>query len=151
MPPARSKWSPDPSSRPGSTVRATILPKARIMTLSTIFSFYLLAVAGAAASIMALRLDKRAARVTFTGLALWVAYATAMGATGLAGRTDMLPPGIALLAGPVVAAILLVTLTRPGEVLAALIPIAVLLGFQIFRVGVELTLNHLAGQDSRRT
>jgi hypothetical protein len=63
-----------------------------------------------------------------------------LSATGLAGRTDILPPGIALLAGPVVAVILLITLTRPGAVLAAHIPIAVLLGFQTFRVGVELTL-----------
>ena len=116
------------------------------MTLSTIFSGYLLAVAGAAAGIAALRLDKRVARLTIAGLALWLAYATAMGTTGLAGRTDILPRGIALLAGPVVAAILLITLTRPGAVLAAHIPIAVLLGFQTFRVGVELTLNHLAGQ-----
>ncbi|MDB5725050.1 MAG: hypothetical protein JWQ16_1804 [Novosphingobium sp.] len=116
------------------------------MTLSTIFSVYLLAVAGVAAGIAALRLEKRAARLTIAGLVLWLAYATAVGATGLAGCTDMLPPGIALLAGPVVAAILLITLTRPGAVLAAHIPIAVLLGFQTFRVGVELTLNHLAGQ-----
>jgi len=116
------------------------------MILSAMFSVYLLAVVGAAAAVATLRLDKRAACLTIGGLVLWLAYATALGASGLAGRIDILPPGIALLAGPVVAAILLITLTRPGAVLAAHIPIAVLLGFQTFRVGVELTLNHLAGQ-----
>ena len=116
------------------------------MTLSAMFSVYLLTVVGAAAAIAAFRLNMRAASLTVVGLALWLAYATALGATGLAGRIDTLPPGIALLAGPVVAAILLITLTRPGTVLAAHIPIAVLFGFQTFRIGVELTLTHLAGQ-----
>jgi hypothetical protein len=116
------------------------------MTLSTLFIAYLLGVAGTVAMIAVIHLDKPAARLTIWGLVLWLGYAAALGASGLAGRTDMLPPGIALLAAPAVAAIVIITLTRPGKVLAAGIPISLLFGFQVFRFGVELTLTHLAGQ-----
>ena len=116
------------------------------MTLPFLFSAYVVCIAAALAAASAVRLNGSTALLTIVVLALWLAYATVLGKTGLAGLTDILPPGIALLAAPVVVAILGLTLSRPGAALAAGIPLGFLLGFQTFRVGVELTLNHLADQ-----
>lgn len=114
------------------------------MTVTLLFSAYLLVVASALMLLLRFsRLTSRAVAIAAGSLALWLGFGLAMGATGVAGRTDL--PGIALLAGPVVLGVLGVTLTRPGAILAAGIPLSLLLGFQLFRFGVELTLTHLAG------
>lgn len=116
------------------------------MSLPIMFSLYLAGVSAAAAAVAVATLQKREARLTISALAAWLAYAGALGASGIAGRTDLLPPGIALLAGPVVVAVLLLTLTRPGAILASAIPIGLLMGFQAFRLGVEFTLTALANR-----
>lgn len=114
------------------------------MTFPIIFIAYLVAVAIAAASVAATRLDWRATLGTVAFLVVWLAYAGVLGVTGIASRIDLLPPGIALLAGPAVVAVLLITLSRPGARLAERIPLFLLIGFQLYRVGVEFTLQHLS-------
>jgi hypothetical protein len=108
------------------------------------FIAYLVAVAIAAVSVAATRLYWRATLGTVAFLVVWLAYAGVLGVTGVASRIDVSPPGIALLAGPAVVAVLLITLSRLGARLAERIPLFLLIGFQVYRVGVEFTLQHLS-------
>lgn len=114
------------------------------MNALTMFTAYLVFVASAAAIVAYLSLERRAAVLTITALTGVLAYAALLGSTGVVERSDMFPPGIALLAVPLVVAVLLATLTGAGRVLASQIALPLLLGFQVFRFGVELTLHHLS-------
>lgn len=112
------------------------------MTLTTLFSAYTVLVASAAAVAVLASLRRRSA-VTIAAIAVALGYAALLGRGALA-RADAVPPAIALLAGPVVLGVLLTTLTRPGAFLARHLALRLLLGFQLFRIGVEATLQHLA-------
>ena len=114
------------------------------MTLPALFTAYVVLVAAATAIVAGVWLTRRAALVTIGFLVGWLAFAGWMGASGLAGQYDRLPPGLALLAGPVVATLLVLSLTGAGGTLALRIPLRLLLGFQVFRVGVEFSLHRLA-------
>jgi hypothetical protein len=115
------------------------------VTLSALFIAYVAAVVAAAAIVTRLWLSRREAIVTLGFLMLWVAFAGWLGFVGIvAKRIAAFPPGIALLTVPVVIAMLAVVLTRGGTVLARSVPLSVLLGFQVHRVGVELALHHLS-------
>jgi len=113
------------------------------MFFSTLFTAYLLTVAGAAAIVTRVWLPPRASWAAIALLVVWLAYALLLGITGLVGQYDRLPPGIAFLVLPLVTALLTLTLTRPGAIVARRVPVRLLLGFQVFRVGVELSLHHL--------
>ena len=113
------------------------------MSFQTLFVIYLIVVAAAAVTVSAIALAPRAAGLTIAVLVAWLAYATLLGATGVVGRYDHLPPGLLILVAPVVLTLLALTLTAPGAYLASAIPLSALLGFQLFRVGVELSLHHL--------
>ena len=85
----------------------------------------------------------------FVALALlmvWVVYTAAFSWLGLMRDPSVRPPGPALLVGPVATMILLITLLPSGRKLAAALPVSVLIGLQLFRIGPELTiaaLHHL--------
>jgi len=113
------------------------------MIFPTLFTAYLLVVAAAAGIAARIWLPPRAAWVTIAVLVVWLAYATLLGATGVVGQYENVPPGMALLVVPVIVTLLALTLTHPGAILARGIPLRLLLGFQLFRVGVELSLHHL--------
>jgi hypothetical protein len=113
------------------------------MLFSTLFTAYLLAVAGAVAIVTRVWLPPRASWATIALLAVWLAYALLLGVTGFVGQYNRLPPGIAFLVLPVVTALLILTLTLPGAIVARHVPVRLLLGFQLFRLGVELSLHHL--------
>ena len=81
--------------------------------------------------------------MTIAALIAWLGYAALLGATGVVAAHDTLPPGLILLVGPVVVALLVVSLTAPGAHLARNLALSLLVGFQVFRVGVELSLHHL--------
>ena len=76
-------------------------------------------------------------------LALWLAYAGAFSWSGLLSEPNMQPPGMALLVGPVFTALILIVALPVGRRLAATLPVALLIGFQVFRVGAELTVVEL--------
>ena len=116
------------------------------MSFQILFVIYVIVVAAAAAAVARVALTPRAAALTIASLVAWLAYATSLGATGAVGRYDHLPPGLLVLVAPVVLTLLALTLTAPGARLASAIPLEVLLGFQFFRVGVELSLHHLWSQ-----
>jgi hypothetical protein len=113
------------------------------MAFPLVFSIYLIIVASAAALISKVWLTPRAFLLTIAFLVGWLAFAATLGATGVVGRYELVPPGMVLLVGPVVMTLLLLTLTTPGAVLAGSIPLSLLLGFQVFRLGVELSLHRL--------
>ena len=113
------------------------------MTFQTLFMAYLIVVAGAAAIVAKTKLTPRASLVTIAVLVAWLAFAGWLGAAGIVGQYDQLPPGMAYLVIPVVFTLLVLTLTAPGALLTPRIPLWLLLGFQVFRVGVELELHHL--------
>lgn len=113
------------------------------MAFPLVFSIYLMIIASAVALILRLWLTPRAFFLAITFLVGWLAFATTLGVTGVVGRYDLVPPGMVLLVGPVVITLLFFALTTPGAILAGSIPLSVLLGFQVFRLGVELSLHRL--------
>ena len=113
------------------------------MTFPTVFAAYLVLVVVGVVSVAGRWLTGRARLATFALLVVWLGYAGILGFTGIVAHYDQLPPGVALLTLPVVLTLLVLTLGRPGKALASLIPLQLLLGFQVFRVGVELSLHHL--------
>lgn len=114
------------------------------MTFPSLFLAYLVLVVFAAAAV-ALRWLRGRARLSMIGLLVaWLAYAGTLGITGVAVHYDQVPPGLVFLVVPVVAALLALTLTGPGTILAHQIPLRLLIGFQVFRVGVELSFHHLS-------
>ena len=113
------------------------------MTFASIFIGYLVLVAAAAAAVAMRWLDGRARLVTLAVLVVWLGYAAVLGATGIVARSDQIPPGLALLTVPVVATLLALTRNAPGAALVQRIPLWLLIGFQSFRIGVELSLHHL--------
>ena len=113
------------------------------MTFPLLFTIYLVLVAAGAAAVALRCLTGRARLATVALLGIWLAYASLLGITGIIARYHQLPPGIVLLILPIILTLLILTLGRPGAVLAHQIPLWLLLGFQLFRVGVELSLHHL--------
>jgi hypothetical protein len=114
------------------------------VTFSTLFTAYLVVVAVAAVITARIWLMSREALATIAFLAVWLAFAGWLGITGVVGRYGHLPPGIALLNVPVLVAVVGLVVTGPGAILARRIPLVVLIGFQVYRVGVELCLHHLS-------
>lgn len=113
------------------------------MAFPLVFSIYLIIVASAAALVARFWLTPHAFLLTIAFLVGWLAFAATLGATGVVGRYELVPPGMVLLVGPVVMTLLLLALTTPGAVIASSIPLGLLLGFQVFRLGVELSLHRL--------
>jgi hypothetical protein len=113
------------------------------MDFNLLFVGYVALVALAAAGVAMRWLNARTRLATIAVLAVWLAFAWGLGFTGIVGRFNQIPPGIALLTGPIVVTLLALTLTTPGAAVSQQIPLRLLLGFQVFRIGVELSLHHL--------
>lgn len=113
------------------------------MSFPTLFTFYVILVALGIAGSALYWLRGRLRIATLAALTVWLAYATLLGFSSVVARNDQVPPGLALLTVPVMLAVLGLTLTKPGAVLAVRIPLWLLLGFQLSRVGVELSLHNL--------
>jgi hypothetical protein len=80
-------------------------------------------------------------------LPIWLAYVGLLSYTGLVGDAERRPPGIAFIVLPTILFIAVALVRRPlGARVAASIPVALLIGAQTFRIGVELIL-HRAWQD----
>ena len=114
------------------------------MTFPSLFLAYLILVVLAAAAVVVRSLTGRARLMTIGILVVWLAYAGTLGVTGVPSRYDQVPPGLVFLVVPIIVTLLALTLTSPGATLAHYIPLRLLIGFQVFRIGVELTLHHLS-------
>jgi len=113
------------------------------MTFPILFASYLFLVVAAVAIVLWRFLPIRHFLIAVAILASWLVCATILGATGVVGRYDHVPPGLVLMVGPIIVVLLALALSKPGGVLSAHIPLTLLLGFQVFRIGVELALHHL--------
>jgi hypothetical protein len=95
-------------------------------------------------ALIARYLNRRIAFGVLAGLLIWFAYGGLMGYFGVARNATMRPPGITFIVGPVVAFLLLFILRSSWRTgIALTFPLWIILGTQIFRVGVELFLHQL--------
>ena len=113
------------------------------MTFPLLFTAYLILVVLGVTSVVVRWLTGNVRLATIGLLIVWLTYAGVLGFTGIVARYEQVPPGIALLTVPIVLTLLALTLTNPGAVLSCNIPLWLLLGFQVFRIGVELSLHRL--------
>ena len=113
-------------------------------SLSTAFLVYVGVIAAILAGMLP-RAFRGAGKVVALGfLAIWLAYAGVFSWFALLRDPSLRPPGATLLVGPVFAVLILITGVLPaGRRLAASFSVALLIGFQLFRVGPELTITEL--------
>jgi hypothetical protein len=116
-------------------------------SLSAAFLGYVGLVAAFAGGMLLRTFRGGAGAVALAVLGLWLVYAGAFSWLGLLSDPGLRPPGAVRLVGPVFAALMLIIWVLPaGRRLAATLPVALLIGFQVFRVGVELTITELHHQ-----
>lgn len=109
------------------------------------FAAYVALVAVALIGVMWRWLPRRDAAAGVVVLLAWLAYAGAIAASGMLRDASRRPPGIVFLAAPaLVFAVVAIARGRIGLRWAAALPLPLLLGLQVFRVGVEATLHELA-------
>jgi hypothetical protein len=114
--------------------------------LSTAFLVYVGLITATLAGIL-LRAFRGSGRViALAVLALWLAYAGLFSWSELLRHPDLRPPGAALLVGPVVVVLMLIVVLPVGRRLASALPMSLLIGIQVFRVGPELTIAELHRQ-----
>ncbi len=84
-------------------------------------------------------------RATFfaLGSAAWLAFAAALGLSGFLTDFDGMPPRLLLLLGPTIGLPLMLGRSRIGTALAGA-PVELLIGFQAFRLPLELVMHHAA-------
>lgn len=118
--------------------------------MDTAFLMYLALVVAVVAVVIARNLATRYARAVLAGLGLWLAYGGILGYCGVVGDRTLFPPGPAFLVLPVFLFVaLVVTRTDAVQRVALSIPLSLLLGLQVFRVGVEVVLHQLCCSGSR--
>ena len=112
--------------------------------LASLFLAYVFIVAGIVATILGRSLSTRATVVSCCVIALWIAYAGALGYFGVVAKTDAAVPGIFILLAPIILFVATVLVrSKAGLYVATSVPLALLIGLQAFRVGVEWTLHRL--------
>lgn len=115
--------------------------------MDTAFLMYLALVVTVVAVVIVRNLPTRYARAVLAGLGLWLAYGGILGYCGVVGDRTLFPPGPAFLVLPVFLFVALVVTRTDAALRVALgIPLSLLLGLQVFRVGVEVVLHQLCLQ-----
>lgn len=110
---------------------------------AALFLGYTLAV-GAGVIAAGLRwLPRGAATSLAAGLLAWFGWVGWLSLSGLMADTTLRPPAVLYMALPFAVLVVVFAIGRPGAVLAAAIPLPVLIGTQVFRVGVEWLLHRL--------
>ncbi|MEX1362422.1 MAG: hypothetical protein AB1Z98_04805 [Nannocystaceae bacterium] len=82
---------------------------------------------------------------TAAGLVVWLAVTGAVSASGVLAADTMPPRAMVFMLGCNLLAVVL-AMSRPGERLARVVPIAALVGFHAFRLPLELVLHQWYGQ-----
>jgi hypothetical protein len=109
-----------------------------------LFLTYLAFVVAAVIAISAAYLPRRTTFAIMTGLAIWLVYVGLFSALGYMRDPALRPPGIVWVVGPVVLFVIFVVVrSNIGARVADTIPLWLILGFESFRVGVELLLHRL--------
>ena len=86
----------------------------------------------------------RIARRYALGAAAWLAYAAALAASGLLSRSEAFPPSMLALIVPLFVLPIWLARTPAGTVLIDRVPMAWLIGFNAFRVPLELVMHEAA-------
>ena len=114
-----------------------------VATLGQCFLGLLVLVAGLLALGMIHYLPASQARWGLAGLGAWLVYAGLLGWFGVIRDPAVRPPGPALLVGPAVLFVAFVARSAWAGRIAAGVPVALLVGAQVYRVGVEFTFHEL--------
>lgn len=115
-----------------------------VSTLQTGFGAYTAGLTVVLLAVMWRCLPRRAATIGSLSLLCWLGYAGAIGFMGLMRDPTLRPPGIVWLALPAVLGVVVVIARgQGGRVLAAALPLWLIVGLQTFRVGVEVVLHGL--------
>ena len=111
---------------------------------TTLFLGYLVLIAGMVVVVAFRYLARRTAWRIAIGLLGWLLYVGALGALGVLRNAALKPPGSAFVLLPVASFLVLVAIRSPAAARVALaIPLPLLIGGQVFRVGVELFFHQL--------
>lgn len=78
-------------------------------------------------------------------LVAWMAVTAALAVSGTLARFDQRPPPMAIMIPVIFAVPILIALSPLGRRLAAAVPIAALVGLQMFRLPLELVMHRAAG------
>jgi len=113
------------------------------MTFTLLFTAYVGVVVAGTVTVIFRWLTGKTRLGALALVGVWLTYAGILGVTGIVGRYHQLPPGIALLTLPIILSLLALTLTASGATLSRRIPLWLLIGFQVFRIGVEASLYHM--------
>jgi hypothetical protein len=108
------------------------------------FLGFVLLVAGSLIVVATRHLPRRQAIGMTAALSGWLIYVGTLSWTGVIADPSLRPPGIVYLVGPVVVFMLLgVARSAWAGGIASAVPLWTLIGFQTYRVGVELFLHEL--------
>ena len=116
-----------------------------------LFLTYLVFVVMAVISVSAAYLPRRMTFAIIAGLAIWLAYVGLFSALGYMRDPSLRPPGIVWLVGPFLLFVVFVVRSNIGAWVAAAIPLWLILGFESFRIGVELLIHRLGRTVSCRS
>jgi hypothetical protein len=109
-----------------------------------LFLIYLAFVVLAVIGVSAAYLSRRTTLAIVTGLAIWLVYVGLFSSLGYMRDPSLRPPGILWVVGPVVLFVVFVVVrSNIGAGVAAAIPLWLILGFESFRIGVELLVHRL--------
>ncbi len=89
---------------------------------------------------------RRATMQTAVGMLVYVAITGTLAVAGVLGNWDRLPPSIMFAFVPALVVTIVVARSSLGRSLADGLPLAWLVGFQGFRIPVEIMLHHAAEQ-----
>lgn len=90
-------------------------------------------------------LAPRTSNAILIGLVLWIGYVGGLSYFGVVSNPALRPPGVFLVLTPVILFIsFAVVRSRGGGEVARALPIGLIIGLQVFRVGVELFIHQLA-------
>jgi hypothetical protein len=107
------------------------------------FLGYLAFVVVAVIAVSAAYLPRRTTFAIIVGLAIWLAYVGLFSSLGYMRDASLRPPGIVWVVGPVGVFVVFVASSNIGARVAAAIPLWLILGFESFRIGVELLIHRL--------
>jgi hypothetical protein len=108
---------------------------------ATLFLLFVAALAGLVVWLGARFLRQRTARLAFIALIVWLAYVAVLGQSGL--LRDPTPPGPLLILAPVALFLAVFAIRTFKKTEAPVVPLALLLGLQAFRIVVEFFIHQL--------
>ena len=111
---------------------------------AALFLVFVVGVALAVIAAAAWRLPRRTTAGVAVGLMLWLGYVGVLSWSGVIADVARRPPAILAVAGPeIVSIVLAVARSRAAGRIAVAVPLELLIGFESFRIGVELFLHRL--------